>query len=433
MTAEVAILNRDGVALAADSAVTVSGYGQDGVREKSYNSANKVFMLSDSKPVGIMVYANSTLEGIGWETLIKMYRAKRQGTSAASFETLEDYAEDFIKFVSKEAPDHEGWPTLADKAEKALDSLIQFVSQEIDPENFNDECEKCLKKILEDMQEDPLFNSDVGVMKFEEPIRSKLMKKIDDLSDILPKGVKLSNKMVEFMIEVCEQDLSRKDEDSASGVVIAGYGESELFPSLWHYRVWGCYKDQLVVELEGDPYQVSLVHSACICPCAQTDMMETFFSGISGEIFYKLLEEIPLFLNRLIDDLIEGRKYPVIPKSLTVSKEERGKITDKYEKEIVNKLIDFARPQKQQILDTIDLMPKNELASMAEAFVNLASLKLRARGENESVGGPVDVALISKGDGFTWIKRKSQIPLELNPHLLSKAQMWESVGSNPLG
>jgi hypothetical protein len=32
----------------------------------------------------------------------------------------------------------------------------------------------------------------------------------------------------------------------------------------------------------------------------------------------------------------------------------------------------------------------------------------------ESVGGPVDVAVISKGDGFIWIKRKHYFSPDLN-------------------
>jgi len=32
----------------------------------------------------------------------------------------------------------------------------------------------------------------------------------------------------------------------------------------------------------------------------------------------------------------------------------------------------------------------------------------------ETVGGPIDVAVISKGDGFVWIKRKHYFKPELN-------------------
>ncbi|MDC5005524.1 hypothetical protein OFM98_16290, partial [Acinetobacter baumannii] len=63
MTAEVAIINSNGVALAADSAVTVRG-------KKIFNSALKLFSLSKTEPVGIMVYGTAELLAVPWETLI---------------------------------------------------------------------------------------------------------------------------------------------------------------------------------------------------------------------------------------------------------------------------------------------------------------------------------------------------------------------------
>jgi hypothetical protein len=72
MTAEIAILNKNGVALAADSAVTL----RNPDNQKVYNTANKLFMLSKYHPVGIMVYGSAELMGVPWETVIKIFRAE---------------------------------------------------------------------------------------------------------------------------------------------------------------------------------------------------------------------------------------------------------------------------------------------------------------------------------------------------------------------
>jgi len=64
------------------------------------------------------------------------------------------------------------------------------------------------------------------------------------------------------------------------------------------------------------------------------------------------------------------------------------------------------------------------LAATAEALVSLTSLSRRVTTEIETVGGPVDVAVISKGDGFVWINRKHYFKGELNPHFLSRCA-WE--------
>lgn len=64
MTAEIAILNRMGVALAADSAVSIGSSG------KVYNSANKLFALSKKHPVAIMIHGNAHFMSLPWEVII---------------------------------------------------------------------------------------------------------------------------------------------------------------------------------------------------------------------------------------------------------------------------------------------------------------------------------------------------------------------------
>lgn len=68
MTAEVLIMNKNGVAMAADSAATLTNSLGRG---KVYNSANKLFRLSKTSSIGILVYANSSINNIPWELIIK--------------------------------------------------------------------------------------------------------------------------------------------------------------------------------------------------------------------------------------------------------------------------------------------------------------------------------------------------------------------------
>lgn len=58
---------------------------------------------------------------------------------------------------------------------------------------------------------------------------------------------------------------------------------------------------------------------------------------------------------------------------------------------------------------------------MAEAVVNLTSIKKRVSRGMETVGGPIDVAVISQSEGFVWIKRKHYFPPELNNRYFSRA------------
>src|ERR1700693_5348945 len=90
MTCEVAVMNKRGISLAADSAVTV-GDGQ-----KIYHTAEKLFSLSPSVPVGIMTFGAADIMGVPWVTIIKIYTEK---LGKRRLDKLEQYPKDFFRFI----------------------------------------------------------------------------------------------------------------------------------------------------------------------------------------------------------------------------------------------------------------------------------------------------------------------------------------------
>ena len=91
MTAEIVITNSLGIAMAADSAVTIGGGPT-----KIYTSADKLFQLTQNAPVGIMIYGAARFLDVPWETVIKMYRER---LADKVFRTLEEYAESLLHFI----------------------------------------------------------------------------------------------------------------------------------------------------------------------------------------------------------------------------------------------------------------------------------------------------------------------------------------------
>lgn len=65
-------------------------------------------------------------------------------------------------------------------------------------------------------------------------------------------------------------------------------------------------------------------------------------------------------------------------------------------------------------------LPKEELSNLAESLINITSLKRKVQSNLETVGGDVDVAIITKGDGFIWTKRKHYFKRELNPQFFNR-------------
>ena len=92
-------------------------------------------------------------------------------------------------------------------------------------------------------------------------------------------------------------------------------------------------------------------------------------------------------------------------------------ILDKFKEDL-----DLYRHKKHinPVMSAVSFLPKEELALMAETIVSLTSFKRKiSLDAAETVGGPIDVAVISKGDGFVWIKRKHYFNKELNPNFVT--------------
>lgn len=94
MTAEILILTPSAIVMAADSAVTVDNI-------KTYNGVNKLFMLSNNPPIGIMIYNSAEFLRMPFETLIKDFRkkieSKNKNTLKEVSEDFQDYLKDFVK------------------------------------------------------------------------------------------------------------------------------------------------------------------------------------------------------------------------------------------------------------------------------------------------------------------------------------------------
>lgn len=93
MTAEVGIINQRGVALAADSAVTISKANGEVI---TLNNANKLFTLSPLNRVGIMIYGNASFMDIPLDVLINSYSEK---TAKETKPALKNYVESLLRYL----------------------------------------------------------------------------------------------------------------------------------------------------------------------------------------------------------------------------------------------------------------------------------------------------------------------------------------------
>jgi hypothetical protein len=432
MTAEIAILNKAAVALAADSAVSIVTSGRE---TKIYNT-NKLFMLSKYRPVGMMVYGSAELMGIPWETIIKSYR--KDALKETTFKTLREYSDHFLTYLNnnrflfpeKEQEDYVYGVTLGScfeikkmidrKVEEATHKGVTVPASAIERINS-----QTIKEIFDFMSARPLLPTLPAT--FEKDILSKYIAIIDQAVDDVFKRQKLSAAARKQLRRISVglfvrdtfgvRDPSGNELILSSGIVIAGFGDDELYPSVFSYQIEGVINDTLKYR-EGRGASINTNQPAALIAFAQQEMVLGFMTGVApeyrdmlSEYLGKLFDKYPEEIAKNLSHLTSKQKAKLVAKLKAVG----GNLASTFN----SNLDDWAQAKNvNPILNTVSVLPIDELASMAESLVNLTSFKRRVTLVAETVGGPIDVAVISRGDGFIWIKRKHYFEAAENPHFL---------------
>lgn len=68
----------------------------------------------------------------------------------------------------------------------------------------------------------------------------------------------------------------------------------------------------------------------------------------------------------------------------------------------------------------VGFLPVDEMAELAETLINLQSLKEKVTKPSETVGGPVDVAVITRAEGLVWIRRKHYFDPSINSRYFNR-------------
>ena len=423
MTAEVAILNREAVAIAADSAVTLTG--PEG--RKIYNTANKLFALSATEPVAVMVYGAGSFGSIPWETVIKEYKREHAMTS---YTTVEEYASRFIEYLSslaKLVPIEKQYEQIETTAR------MKFIMAESQVDNAIKEA-SYKGRTLKDVE-----IRDIILSNIETRITNLKRKRLIEGLSASVAGRQINAAIGDWNVFVTsslenfsvlrnfstDREIRRRARVMVraslrtvspwhSGVVVTGFGSDQWFPALSQYLVDGVVGGKVrICNLE--PIHISEGNSAYICPFAQKEMIATFMDGVHPDyrqaVEYFIDMMVGLLIKHFKSDLSSIVSIKHRDNLLTTMESIRSKVT----LEVINELDEYIQVNHSDpIMRIVSFLPKKDLADMAEALLSLTSLKRRVTPDDETVGGPIDVAIISKGDGLVWIKRKYYFNPDLN-------------------
>ncbi len=412
MTAEIAVINREAVALAADSAVTISLVGGN----KIFTTVEKIFQVSEHLPVGFMVYNNAQFLGIPWETIISDFSKNIPETG---FDTLEEYATLFLNYLGKGEPfisssrirkyarNYVSW-----YYSKLMSHIIEKLQEAITTRgSINIQSAQLIvaRMISKNLGEWEVLQKDAAIaipLKESKKIANHYRKEINDALDSVFENIPISKrtrgklfKMAHYVISFyCNANIN-------SGVVIVGFGEKEAFPSINSFTIEGIFKNKLKYYSAPHP-KIDKDASGGIVPFAQREMVDRFMQGVDPR--YQDIEK------NFMSQIAEGFPELVTKKLKRYNTSEREALKERIAKECHNIFNEYRKRMEKEIqakfigpiTNVVAVLPKSDLAMLANSLVSITSLKRRFSLERETVAEPIDVAIISKKDGFVWYKRK---------------------------
>lgn len=367
---------------------------------------------------------------VPWETIIKIYRDQ---LGKKDFSTLKEYAKDLMDFLDN------GNPIFPEgEQNKYLSDVVYGYFTHIRKE-IKERVESKLDRQgkISDEETEKIVSSTIqrhyNIWK-----KAKNIPSIPETynEDIIEKHRKIIDEAIERVFEqlAISDDHSRKlriivgslfskfpkeiTKGQLSGIVIAGFGRKDTFPALESFELEGITENRLSYKASVSG-RIDFEINASIIPFAQREMVHTFMEGIDPD--YQKAQEA--YLDKI---LIEYGKL-MAGVATKYTEKERKKLEQKFvgigKKILKDHSEGLAKLRRESyikpITSVVSALPKDELAAMAESLVSLTSFKRRVTMEAETVGGPIDVAVISKGDGFVWIKKKRYFEQELNPRYMA--------------
>ncbi|MBS0471856.1 MAG: hypothetical protein JSR60_12340 [Proteobacteria bacterium] len=415
MTSEIAVMNQRAVALAADSAVTLIDGGTVVVR----NDQRKLYNLMGGLPVGVMFFGVADMMGHPWEHLIEHYQKTQK---AGAKPHVRDYAASFVGMLDNL---EEFFPKnrQRDEFKRLLASVFRYVFhlaqylRESGGEaraRISDAAilEEAIERVWRDYQyrEDGSPRGDLSCFPpgFAEKVRTGYAGEIDELIAYAFQPFGLSKPAIQHLKEISVfavvKDLFLED---VTGLVFAGFGADERYPVVTTTFV-SAIVDGIVKRAEASFDQIDGDTRSKIRVFADSEVTNAFIRGIDFNLERRVYGALDMLLHALLDQVVGA-----FPDSDPVVKEN---IRREFQSDYIPQYFEVFRAivgDYQQhayinpVLRVLEIASRNELAETARELVSLNAFKKRIMAQKQTVGGAIDVAVISREGGFQWHSRQN--------------------------
>jgi len=414
MTSEIAVMNQRAVALAADSAVTLIDGGTVVVR----NDQRKLYQLVEKQPVGVMFFGVADIMGHPWDRLIEHYQKKLKpkeppqlGDYAKSFTGMLDNLNEFFP-ADKQKDDYK---RLLASVFRYVFHLAQYL-RETNDDSISDSAilEESIRRIWHDYQFADDGKPRANLPCFPQGFGDKVARDhADIIRDLISYGFASfdissdsTQKLRDIAVFCVVKDLFLED---VTGLVFAGFGTEDRYPVVVTYLL-SSIVGGIVKRTEASVDRIDTEVRSKIRMFADSEVTHAFIRGIDYGLERRVYGAMRAMLQGVVDQVVGA--FP------EASNAHREQVRAKMQGELVPQYLDAFRGMigdyQQQayinpVLRVLEIAARPELAETAKELVSLNVFKKKIMAHRQTVGGAIDVAVISKDAGFQWFTKQDGV------------------------
>jgi hypothetical protein len=390
--------------------VTLIASGQVAIR----NDQRKLYNLIEGKPVGLMFFGVADIMGHPWEHLIDHYQKKVRPRNVAH---LRNYAAGFTSMLDNLK---EFFPPDKQKDEylKLLASVFRYIfglaqfMQDTGQSESGDTAtlQAAISRVWRDYQfKDGAPRADLSCFPqgFGARVAQEYAAQIDELVNYGFGPFSLSQGAIKQLKEIAVfavvKDLFLED---VTGLVFGGYGDEDRYPAVTTWFV-SAIINGIVKRTESSTDAIDTDTRSRIRVFADSEVTNAFIRGVDFNLERRFYGGFQTMMNVLVEKVVSA--FPEADAS------KRANVMQNFQQDFVPRYLQsfhMMMAQYQQsafvnpILRVLEIASRKELGDTARELVGLNIFKKRIMAQKETVGGAIDVAVISRDGGFQWASKQ---------------------------
>jgi hypothetical protein len=400
-------MNKLGLAAASDSSVTISR----GNNRRTYASAEKIFSLGPDHKVIVLHSGTTEFLDHPFEVLLTEWKK----TLNRPLQKLDDYVDNFINWIShrqdlfSEDLQNEFLKKLAREYLLVIRTFIMNALEEKEIPSNEWNSEEAFRVANEVLENDIAWLDDrpdlIGLNANWSDSRYNFFKDvfsevIEYVFDDVPRN-HISDKHYEA---ICRRLMYKSFDsyDIDAELVFAGYGEQDIYPVESFISLQGAIADRPRHQRGSDA--ISTSRSSNLNTHGQSEAIHTFLRAYHHSFLQLAISNLEEYSSLLESDVIatlpqvEGHKV-------------EAAVQERLEKQIEKLRAAFDEKSQNDWVDaftsTLAGLPITSLAKMAESLIELQILRQSSQAVQDTVGGPVDVAVVTRERGVEWFRHKT--------------------------